>query len=51
MAMNLYSQGIDPTLDLSGMAEITEVVEACTEDCDSSAPPLRRRTGVYGVFR
>ncbi|HEA51244.1 2-isopropylmalate synthase [Marinobacter antarcticus] len=31
MAMNLYSQGIDPMLDLSGMAEITEVVEACTE--------------------
>ncbi|MBU2955502.1 2-isopropylmalate synthase [Marinobacter sp. F3R08] len=31
MAMNLYSQGIDPTLDLSGMAEISEVVEACTE--------------------
>ncbi|WP_323750710.1 2-isopropylmalate synthase [Marinobacter sp.] len=31
MAMNLYSQGIDPNLDLSGMAEITEVVEACTE--------------------
>lgn len=31
MAMNLYSQGIDPTLDLSGMAEITEVVESCTE--------------------
>ncbi|MBD3656291.1 2-isopropylmalate synthase [Marinobacter sp.] len=31
MAMNLYSQGIDPTLDLSGMAEITDVVEACTE--------------------
>ncbi|VVT03444.1 2-isopropylmalate synthase [Marinobacter salarius] len=31
MAMNLYSQGVDPTLDLSGMAEITDVVEACTE--------------------
>ncbi|MDY6815676.1 MAG: 2-isopropylmalate synthase [Pseudomonadota bacterium] len=31
MAMNLYSQGVDPALDLSGMAEITEVVEACTE--------------------
>jgi 2-isopropylmalate synthase len=31
MAMNLYSQGVDPTLDLSGMAEVTEVVEACTE--------------------
>lgn len=31
MAMNLYSQGIDPELDLSGMAEITDVVERCTE--------------------
>jgi len=31
MAMNLYSQGVDPQLDLSCMAEITEVVEACTE--------------------
>ncbi len=31
MAMNLYSQGIDPRLNLSGMAEITDVVEACTE--------------------
>ena len=31
MAMNLYSQGVDPTLDLSGIAEIADVVEACTE--------------------
>ncbi|PAV26967.1 2-isopropylmalate synthase [Tamilnaduibacter salinus] len=31
MAMNLYSQGVDPRVDLSGMAEITDVVEACTE--------------------
>ena len=31
MAMNLYSQGIDPELDLSGMAEVVETVEACTE--------------------
>ena len=31
MAMNLYSQGVDPKLDLSGMREIVEVVEACTE--------------------
>ncbi|MGO5000457.1 2-isopropylmalate synthase [Oceanisphaera sp. W20_SRM_FM3] len=31
MAMNLYSQGIDPRLDLSGMAEIVETVEACTD--------------------
>lgn len=31
IAMNLYSQGIDPQLDLSGMAEIVRTVEACTE--------------------
>ncbi len=31
MAMNLYSQGIDPELDLSDMAEIIATVEACTE--------------------
>ncbi|MFO7788203.1 MAG: 2-isopropylmalate synthase [Halospina sp.] len=29
--MNLYSQGIDPEVDFSGMAEIVDVVEACTE--------------------
>lgn len=31
MAMNLYSQGVDPEVDLSCMSEITDVVEACTE--------------------
>jgi 2-isopropylmalate synthase len=31
MAMNLYSQGIDPKLDFSGMAEIVRTVEACTD--------------------
>lgn len=31
MAMNLYSQGIDPRLDLSGMDEIIQTVKACTQ--------------------
>lgn len=31
MAMNLYSQGIDPELDLSDILEIIEVVEYCTQ--------------------
>src|SRR5690606_38347510 len=31
MSMDMYSQGVDPLLDWSGMAEITEAVEACTE--------------------
>lgn len=31
MAMNLYSQGIDPKVDLSDMARIIRTVEYCTE--------------------
>ena len=31
MAMNLYSQGIDPRLDLSDIVEIIEIVEDCTD--------------------
>ncbi|MET0391182.1 MAG: 2-isopropylmalate synthase [Polyangiales bacterium] len=31
MAMNLYSQGVDPKLDLSNMRQIIEAVEFCTE--------------------
>ena len=31
MAMNLYSQGIDPMLDLSDMDEIINCVKACTQ--------------------
>jgi len=31
MAMNLYSQGIDPQLDLSDMRRIIDTVEYCTE--------------------
>src|SRR5690606_29521794 len=30
-AMNLYSQGIDPRLDLSDMRRVMQVVESCTE--------------------
>ena len=31
MAMNLYSQGIDPKLDLSNMAKIVQLVNDCTQ--------------------
>ncbi|MFP5382954.1 MAG: 2-isopropylmalate synthase, partial [Gammaproteobacteria bacterium] len=31
LAMNLYSQGVDPKLDLSDMRRIIDTVEACTE--------------------
>ena len=31
MAMNLYSQGVDPRIDLSDMRRIIHTVEHCTE--------------------
>lgn len=31
LAMNLYSQGVDPRLDFSNMAEVTEVYSECTQ--------------------
>jgi 2-isopropylmalate synthase len=31
LGMNLYSQGVDPTLDLSGIEEIEAVYRACTD--------------------
>ncbi len=31
MALNLYSQGVDPQLDLANMDEIVECVKACTQ--------------------
>lgn len=31
MAMNLYSQGVDPQLDFSDMAAVVECVEQCTD--------------------
>lgn len=31
MAMNLYSQGVDPMLDLAGMDEIIQTVKECTQ--------------------
>jgi 2-isopropylmalate synthase len=30
LAMNLYSQGVDPTVDLSGIADIETIYQACT---------------------
>ena len=31
MAMNMYSQGVDPQLDFSNMSEITQVVSECNQ--------------------
>ena len=49
MAMNLYSQGVDPQLDFSNMKEIVEVVESVT---DIKTHPRHAYAGelVYAAF-
>lgn len=49
VAMNLYSQGIDPQLDLSDIGEVIETVEACT---GLATPPRHPWAGelVYTAF-
>jgi len=49
MAMNFYSQGIDPTLDLSNVLEIIDVVESCTEITVSPRHPWAGEL-VYTAF-
>lgn len=49
MAMNLYSQGIDPKLDLGDVLEIIEVVESCTEIAVSPRHPWAGEL-VYTAF-
>ncbi|MCO4838335.1 MAG: 2-isopropylmalate synthase [Oceanospirillaceae bacterium] len=49
MAMNLYSQGIDPMLDLGNVLEIIEVVESCTEIIVSPRHPWAGEL-VYTAF-
>ncbi len=49
MAMNFYSQGIDPTLDLSNVLEIIDVVESCTEIAVSPRHPWAGEL-VYTAF-
>jgi len=49
MAMNLYSQGIDPRVDLSNIVEVIEVVEACTDIAVSPRHPWAGEL-VYTAF-
>ena len=50
LAMNLYSQGVDPQLDLSNPDEMIRFIRACTGPAGPSAPSVDRRTGVHRVF-
>ena len=51
LALNLYTQGVDPGLDFSDINEVARLRERCTQLPDPPAPALRRRPGLHGVFR
>ena len=51
LALNLYSQGVDPKLDFSNINEAARCAESLQPAADSSAPSVCGRPGVHGLFR
>ncbi len=51
LALNLYTQGVDPGLDFSDIDAIRRVVERCNQIARASAPSVRGRAGVHRVLR
>ena len=50
LALNLYTQGVDPQLDFSNINEAARCAEGCNQLPIHPAPPLRGRLGVHGVL-
>ena len=51
VALNMWTQGVDPELDFHDINKIKEVYERTTKDESGSPPSLCRRACVYCVFR
>ena len=51
LAMNLFSQGVDPELDISDIDALRRVAEYCNRLPVHPAPPLRGRPRLHGVLR
>ena len=51
VALNMYSQGVDPGLDFSDIRRIREIYEKCTKMQVHAALSLRRRPRVHGLLR
>ena len=51
LALNMFTQGVDPGLDLHDINAIRETVEYCNQLPVHPAPPLRRRTGLHRLLR
>ena len=50
MAMNMFSQGVDPQLYLKDMKKIVDVSEECTKNTNPCQAALRWRVSVHCVF-
>ena len=51
LAYNMFSQGIDPQLQVENIRELAEVYERCTK-MDIPAPSsICRKAGIYSIFR
>ena len=51
LALNLFSQGIDPMLDFADIDEVRRTRRVRQPAAGAPAPPLRRRLGVHRVLR
>ncbi len=51
VAMNMYSQGVDPELDFSNIHEIREIYEKCTKMKVHDRHPYAGELGVYSLLR
>ncbi len=51
LALNLYSQGVDPKLDFSNINEAARCAESLQSTAHPSAPSLRGGFGVHRIFR
>ena len=50
MALNMYTQGVDPQLDFSDIDRVIETVEYCNGTARSPTASLWRRTGLHGLL-
>ena len=51
VGLNLYTQGVDPGLDLHDLSRLIEVSDYCTDIPVGRPPPLCRGVGVHRVLR